>query len=83
MPCGSQDSPAPWTSTGSTPLVNGAAGDRVRWVQRRLGIPQSGAFDAAMERALRAFQNMKGIHVDGVVNPHTFAYLSRSIPNSV
>jgi lysozyme len=62
-------------------LVNGAAGDRVRWVQRRLGIPQSGAFDAAMERALRAFQNMKGIHVDGVVNPHTFAYLSRSAPN--
>jgi len=61
-------------------MVKGAAGDRVRWVQRRLGIPQSGAFDAAMERALRAFQSKKGIDADGVVNPRTFAYLSRSAP---
>jgi lysozyme len=64
-------------------MVRGAAGDRVRWVQRRLGIPQSGAFDAATERALRAFQNKKGIDADGVINPRTFAYLSRSTPNSV
>ena len=61
--------------------VSGAAGDRVRWVQRRLGIPRSGAFDAATERALRAFQNKKGIDADGVINPRTFAYLSRSAPN--
>jgi lysozyme len=62
-------------------MARGAAGDRVRWVQRRLGIPQSGAFDAAMERAVRAFQNKKGIDVDGVINPQTFAYLSRSAPD--
>jgi lysozyme len=63
--------------------VSGASGDRVRWVQRRLGIPQSGAFDAATERELRAFQNKKGIDADGVINPRTFAYLSRSTSNSV
>ena len=63
--------------------VRGAAGDRVRWVQRRLGIPQSGAFDAATEQALRAFQGKKGIDADGVINPRTFAYLSRSTPKSV
>ncbi len=63
--------------------VRGATGDRIRWVQRRLGIPQSGAFDAATEQALRAFQGKKGIDADGVINPRTFAYLSRSAPKSV
>jgi GH25 family lysozyme M1 (1,4-beta-N-acetylmuramidase) len=62
--------------------VRGAAGDRVRWVQRRLGIPQSGVLDAATERALRIFQNSKGIDADGVINPRTFAYLCWSTPNS-
>jgi lysozyme len=55
--------------------VKGATGDRVRWLQRRLGIPQSGVFDAGTERALRAFQTSKGITADGVVDPRTFAYL--------
>jgi GH25 family lysozyme M1 (1,4-beta-N-acetylmuramidase) len=64
-------------------MASGAAGDRVRWVQRRLGIPQSGTFDDATERALRAFQSRKGIGADGVINPRTFAYLSRSTPSSV
>jgi GH25 family lysozyme M1 (1,4-beta-N-acetylmuramidase) len=61
--------------------VRGAAGDRVRWVQSRLGIPQSGTFDAATERALRAFQSKNGIEADGVINPRTFAYLCWSSPN--
>jgi murein L,D-transpeptidase YcbB/YkuD len=52
-------------------------------VQRRLGIPQSAAFDAATEQVLRAFQSKKGIDADGVINPRTFAYLSLSAPNSV
>lgn len=63
--------------------IRGAAGDRVRWVQRRLGIPQSGAFDAATERALRAFQNSKGVGANGVIDPHTFAYLCWSTPSPV
>lgn len=55
--------------------VRGMAGDRVRWLQRHLGITQTGIFDAATEQAVRAFQNKKGISADGVVNPRTFAYL--------
>jgi len=58
----------------------GATGDRVKWVQRRLGIALSGQFDAAMDRALRAFQNKKGIASDGLINPRTFAYLCWSNP---
>jgi lysozyme len=61
-------------------MIRGTTGDRVRWVQRRLGMPQSGAFDAAAERALRAFQNKKGIGADGVINPRTFAFLCWSVP---
>ena len=61
-------------------MARGATGDRIRWVQRRLGIPQSGAFDPGTERALRAFQNRKGISADGVIDPRTFAYLCWSTP---
>lgn len=60
-------------------IIRGTAGHRVRWVQRRLKIPQSGVFDAATEKALRAFQNKKGIDADGVINPRTFAFLCWSI----
>jgi GH25 family lysozyme M1 (1,4-beta-N-acetylmuramidase) len=61
-------------------MTRGTTGDRVRWVQRRLGTTQSGVFDAATEGALRAFQNKKGIRADGVVDPGTFAYLCWSGP---
>jgi lysozyme len=55
--------------------ARGATGDRVRWLQRRLGIAPSGTFDAATEQALRVFQSSKGVTADGVVGPRTFAYL--------
>jgi GH25 family lysozyme M1 (1,4-beta-N-acetylmuramidase) len=60
--------------------ARGATGDRVRWVQRRLGIPESCCFDAATEAALRAFQRGKGIAASGVVDPRTFAFLCWSTP---
>jgi lysozyme len=63
--------------------IRGSTGDRVRWVQRRLGIPQSGAFDAATEQALRAFQNSNGVGANGVIDPRTFAYLCWSNPSPV
>jgi peptidoglycan hydrolase-like protein with peptidoglycan-binding domain len=56
-------------------MVKGASGDQVKWVQRRLGIPRTGLFDAAMESILRAFQNRNGIIVNGTVDVQTFAYL--------
>lgn len=56
-------------------MARGATGERVRWLQRRLGTPRSGMFDTGTERALRAFQTSRGITADGVVDPRTFAHL--------
>jgi len=56
-------------------MTAGESGDRVKWVQRRLGITESGTFDAAMEKALRAFKAKKGLPSDAVIDPATFAYL--------
>jgi murein L,D-transpeptidase YcbB/YkuD len=56
-------------------MVKGTVGDRVRWVQRRLGIPQTGVYDPVMERALGAFQRARGLPPNGVIDPQTFAYL--------
>jgi GH25 family lysozyme M1 (1,4-beta-N-acetylmuramidase) len=58
----------------------GATGDRVKWVQRRLGVAQSGRFDAAMFGVLQAFQNKKGLVPNGIVDPRTFAYLCWANP---
>ena len=61
-------------------MVRGDAGERVRWVQRRLGIAQSGNFDAAMEMALRSFQRNIGLAEKPIIDPQTFAYLCWSNP---
>jgi len=55
----------------------GARGARVRWVQRRLGIAESGRFDAGTEAAVRAFQDDNALVTDGIIGPRTFAYLAR------
>jgi peptidoglycan hydrolase-like protein with peptidoglycan-binding domain len=60
--------------------IRGAAGGRVRWVQRRLGVPPNGVFDAATELALRAFQQNKGVAADGELDPRTFAFLGWTAP---
>ena len=62
------------------PVARGATGDRVRWVRRRLGIPESCCFDGPTEAALRAFQRSKGIAASGAVDPRTFAFLCWSTP---
>lgn len=58
----------------------GASGDRVKWVQRRLGIAQGGTLDAATESGLRAFQGRKGLPADGKVDIRTFARLCWAHP---
>jgi lysozyme len=58
----------------------GATGDRVKWVQRRLGIMQSGMFDAATKTALAAFQFQKGLTANSIIDPRTFAFLCWSNP---
>ena len=47
----------------------GARGARVRWLQRRLGIAESGRFDAATERAVRDFQDDNDLVSDGIIGP--------------
>jgi|GEM_PF-5839839 GH25 family lysozyme M1 (1,4-beta-N-acetylmuramidase) len=62
------------------PMMLGAIGDRVRWVQRRLALAQSGTFDPATEAALRAFQRRNGLAPSGTIDPQTFAQLCWSNP---
>jgi carboxypeptidase C (cathepsin A)/GH25 family lysozyme M1 (1,4-beta-N-acetylmuramidase)/subtilisin family serine protease len=63
------------------PMLKGATGERVKWVQRRLGIEQNGTFGAEMEAALKAFQNKKNLAADGVIDHRTFAFLCWSNPD--
>lgn len=57
-------------------VTRGDRGDNVRWIQRRLGMATaSGIIDDATDAALRAFQGKKGLTVDGVIGPKTFAAL--------
>jgi len=62
------------------PMLRGESGDRVKWVQHRLGILPNGVFDAAMDTALRAFQRSNGLAPNGVIDPRTFAFLCWSNP---
>jgi len=56
-------------------MAKGAVGERVKWVQRRLGIAQSGTFDDATETALGAFQRRNGLTEIPTIDLWTFAYL--------
>ena len=57
----------------------GARGARVGWAQRRLGLAETGKFDATTEGAVRTFQNESDLVADGVIGPRTFAYLARVV----
>ena len=57
-------------------LRRGDAGDPVPVVQAALGLPATGIFDAAMEAAVRRFQERKGLVPDGIVGPRTWAAIS-------
>lgn len=57
-------------------LSLGRTGERVKWVQRRLGIHPSGIFDATTAHFVRGFQERSGLQVDEIVGPRTFAALS-------
>jgi len=52
------------------------SGARVRWVQRRLGVPVTDKVDAATKAALLEFQAKRGLVADAIVGPRTFAYLA-------
>lgn len=54
-------------------------GERVRWVQRRLGFGITrcdGVFGPETHRAVVSFQGAHGLVQDGVIGPRTFAWLA-------
>ena len=57
------------------PMTAGASGTKVKWAQRRLGVAQTGAFDAATEKALTEFQQKNGLNQTAAIDLRTFAYL--------
>jgi len=57
-----------------------ARGERVRWVQRRLGIAPSGDLDTDAERALRAFRERNAPGPDARADLRTFAFLCGENP---
>jgi peptidoglycan hydrolase-like protein with peptidoglycan-binding domain len=57
----------------------GEEGERIAWIRRRLGRPDSGAltkYDAVDVAFVQAFQKKLGLVSDGVVGPKTFAALA-------
>jgi GH25 family lysozyme M1 (1,4-beta-N-acetylmuramidase) len=58
----------------------GSVGDRVRWAQRRLGVPQTGAFDARTIAGLQVFRMQRGLGFGAAIDPRTFAALCWSRP---
>lgn len=71
-------------STGLRRGDHGAAVTEVRARLVQLGlcsdddVPDPGSFDVDLDRAVRAFQQERGITVDGVVGPHTFRRLEEA-----
>ena len=73
---------APLTLAQSSPtggtsalVTSGSTGSQVSAVQRALGVLQTGVYDSATRRAVRAFQLRNGLIVDGIVGPQTRAAL--------
>jgi GH25 family lysozyme M1 (1,4-beta-N-acetylmuramidase) len=64
-------------------MFRGATGDRVKWLQRRLGLAETGSFDAAVNAKLVAFQRTGGLTPDGIVGPRTFAALCWANPAAI
>lgn len=60
-------------------LRAGASGERVRLLRARLGLFEEGGFDAELEQAVRDFQSVHGLPVDGVAGPATLASLNRGV----
>jgi peptidoglycan hydrolase-like protein with peptidoglycan-binding domain len=53
----------------------GAQGELVGLVQRKIGVPATGSFDASTEAAVRQFQRDNSLVPDGIVGPRTWATL--------
>jgi peptidoglycan hydrolase-like protein with peptidoglycan-binding domain len=58
-----------------TILGRGMAGEPVRRLQEKLGVPVDGQFGPATEKAVRDFQAKEKIAVDGIAGPDTFTHM--------
>lgn len=58
------------------PLIVGSSGRAVTFLQARLGLAQSGQFDAGVATALRQWQEAHGLQSDGVYGPQTNAAMT-------
>ena len=73
-------SPEPATTTEqSIVLTSGAEGRQVKLLQQALGgIAVDGVYGSETEEAVRSFQSSRGLTVDGIAGPATFAALGGS-----
>jgi len=53
-------------------LKRGLAGEPVKVLQQKLGVPTDGEFGPGTEAALKKYQQENGLTVDGVAGPDTF-----------
>lgn len=58
----------------------GAVGDHVKWIQRRLGITADGIFGPQTKNAVVSFQGWHSLQTDGIVGLRTFAALCWTCP---
>lgn len=63
----------PRNRAGEWTVKQGAKGDEVRRIQRRVGAKVDGAFGPKTAAAVRAFQRKHGLKVDGIVGRQTVA----------
>ncbi len=56
-------------------LKKGLAGEPVKILQQKLGVPADGQFGVKTEEALKAYQKEHGLSADGIAGPDTFAAL--------
>lgn len=66
--------PSPQPS-GRKTIKLGAIGEDVKYLQRMLGIEDSGMFDLPTEEKVKEFQQKYNLHPDGIVGPYTWRQL--------
>jgi SAM-dependent methyltransferase len=59
-----------------------STGPRVEALRRRLGEPAGDRFDTGLTNAVKRFQELVGLHPDGIVSDDTFAALNVSVQNA-
>ena len=62
-------------SVVTTTLRRGSTGDKVKALQKKLGIAADGIFGPKTEAAVKAYQKKMGLTVDGIAGPQTLGKL--------